>query len=76
MTLHDPEEPSIPSIEIVRGSATDEELAALVAVVSEAFAQEEADAVVPETPVSAWLRTRRPMRTTLRRDIPWGRYSG
>ena len=76
MSLHDPADPSPPSIEIVRGSATEEELAALVAVVSEAYAQEEAEAVAPETPVSAWLRTRRPVRTPLRRDIPWGRYSG
>ena len=65
-----------PTIEIVRGSATEEELAALIAVVSDAYAQEEADAVAAEPRVSAWTRTQRAMRRPLRRDIPWGRYSG
>jgi hypothetical protein len=65
-----------PTIEITRGSATDEELAALIAVVSDAYAQESADAVADEPVVSAWTRTQRPMRTPLRRDIPWGRFSG
>jgi hypothetical protein len=65
-----------PTIEIKRGSATDEELAALIAVVSDAYAQESADAVADEPVVSAWTRTQRPMRTPLRRDIPWGRFSG
>ena len=75
MTVEHPGERT-PTVEIVRGTATEEELAALVAVVSDAYAQEEADAVAPVTPVSAWMRTRRPLRTPLRRDIPWGRYSG
>lgn len=65
-----------PTIEITRGSATEEELAALIAVVSHAYAQESADAVADEPVVSAWTRTQRPMRTPLRRDIPWGRFSG
>lgn len=65
-----------PTIEITRGSATDEELAALIAVVSDAYAQESADAVADEPVVSAWTRTQRPMRAPLRRDIPWGRFSG
>ena len=80
MTSHTASEESTaerpPTIEITRGTATEEELAALIAVVSDAYAQEAADAVVDEPSVSAWMRTRRPMRTPLRRDIPWGRFSG
>ena len=65
-----------PAIEIIRGTATDEELAALIAVVSDAYAHETADAVAEEPHVSAWMRTQRPLRQPLRRDIPWGRFSG
>ncbi|MEV4738148.1 MULTISPECIES: acyl-CoA carboxylase subunit epsilon [unclassified Microbacterium] len=65
-----------PTIEITRGSATEEELAALIAVVSDAYAQEAAEAVAEEPIVSAWARTQRPMRRPLRRDIPWGRFAG
>ncbi|MFT4156815.1 MAG: acyl-CoA carboxylase subunit epsilon [Microbacterium sp.] len=73
-TGRDDEQP--PTIELLRGTATDEELAALIAVVSDAYAQEEAGATAPEPHVSAWQRTRRPLRGALRRDIPWGRFSG
>jgi hypothetical protein len=65
-----------PTIEILRGAATEEELAALIAVVSDAYSQEEAGATAAETRVSAWQRTQRPIRRPLRRDIPWGRFSG
>ena len=64
------------TLEITQGSATEEELAALIAVISDAYASEAADAVADEPRVSAWTRTQRPLRTPLRRDIPWGRYSG
>lgn len=64
------------TLEITRGLATEEELAALIAVVSDAYSQEAADAVVDEPRVSAWMRTQRPVRRALRRDIPWGRFSG
>lgn len=64
------------AMDIVRGSATEEELAALIAVVSDAYAQEAAAAVAEEPVVSAWQRTQRPLRAPLRRDIPWGRFSG
>ncbi|MBS1905010.1 MAG: acyl-CoA carboxylase subunit epsilon [Actinobacteria bacterium] len=63
-------------IQVLRGTATEEELAALIAVLSDAYVAEEADAVAAEKPVSAWGRTQRALRTPLRRDIPWGRYSG
>ena len=63
------------ALEITRGDATEEELAALIAVVTDAYAQETADAVAEEPRVSAWTRTQRSLRTPLRRDIPWGRFS-
>ena len=63
-------------IRITRGDASEEELAALIAVVGDAYAREAADAVVEEMPVSAWQHTRRALRRPVRRDIPWGRYSG
>ncbi|MGW8481557.1 acyl-CoA carboxylase subunit epsilon [Microbacterium sp. NPDC055903] len=65
-----------PAIEITRGTATEEELAALIAVVSDAYAREAAEAVADEPRASAWQRTQRPLRTPLRRDIPWGRFTG
>jgi hypothetical protein len=65
-----------PAIEITRGTATEEELAALIAVVSDAYSQESSDAVAEEPRVSAWTRTQRSLRAPLRRDIPWGRFSG
>jgi len=65
-----------PAMQITRGAATEEELAALIAVVSDAYAQEAAGAVAEEPVVSAWSRTQRPLRTPLRRDIPWGRFAG
>ncbi|MEJ1092495.1 acyl-CoA carboxylase subunit epsilon [Microbacterium sp. Mu-43] len=63
-------------MEILRGSPTAEELAALIAVVSDAYTREAADAVAEEPHVSAWQRTQRGIRRPLRRDIPWGRFSG
>ena len=65
-----------PAMEILRGSPTPEELAALIAVVSDAYTREAEDAVAEEPHVSAWQRTQRGIRRPLRRDIPWGRFSG
>ncbi|GAA2903622.1 acyl-CoA carboxylase subunit epsilon [Microbacterium esteraromaticum] len=65
-----------PRMEIVRGNPTEEELAALIAVVAEAYSHESAEAVADVPHVSAWQRTQRALRRPLRRDIPWGRYSG
>ncbi|MGF2950478.1 acyl-CoA carboxylase subunit epsilon [Microbacterium alcoholitolerans] len=64
------------TIEIVRGNPTEEELAALIAVVSDAYAHEAGEAVAEQPHISAWQRTQRGLRQPLRRDIPWGRYSG
>ncbi|MFB7251705.1 acyl-CoA carboxylase subunit epsilon [Microbacterium sp. NPDC056234] len=65
-----------PALDIVRGHPTEEELAALIAVISDAYIQEAADAVAEEPHVSAWQRTQRPLRKPLRRDIRWGRFAG
>ena len=66
----------VPLLEITRGVATEEELAALIAVLGDAYTSEQAEATAPEPRVSAWTRTQRPLRSPLRRDIPWGRFSG
>ena len=65
-----------PRMEIVRGDPTEEELAALIAVVAEAYSHESAEAVADVPSVSVWQRTQRGIRRPLRRDIPWGRFSG
>lgn len=65
-----------PDVRIVRGTANEEELAALMAVVTHAYERESADAVAEEPHVSVWQRTKRPLRRPLRRDLPWGRFSG
>lgn len=69
-------DPQSPELRIVRGTANEEELAALMAVVTDSYAQESADAVAEEPSISAWQRTHRQLRKPLRRDIPWGRFSG
>ena len=65
-----------PDLRIVRGNPTPEELAAVIALVSEAYSGEVADAVAEDKTPSAWHQSRRGMRTPLRRDIPWGKFSG
>jgi hypothetical protein len=62
------------SIEVRRGRPSAEELAALIAVVSEAYAAEAADALAPE-PRSrdAWTVTQRGLREPLRRELGWAR---
>ncbi|SDQ79040.1 acyl-CoA carboxylase epsilon subunit [Microbacterium sp. cf332] len=64
-------------IEVRRGAPTAAELAAVVAVVTESYAQEAADAVAPEpTPASAWQRSARALRAPLQRGFGWGRFTG
>lgn len=65
-----------PDVRIVRGAASEEELAALVAVVGQAYIDESDAATVEDPPVSVWSRTQRAIRSPLRRGIPWGRFSG
>ncbi len=64
-----------PLVEIRRGDPTPEELAAVVAVVSEAYQREAAQAVAQPGPrPSAWRVSARAMRTPLRRDLGWSRF--
>ncbi|WP_295011668.1 acyl-CoA carboxylase subunit epsilon [uncultured Microbacterium sp.] len=70
------ESPAAVEIQVLRGTASEEELAALIAVLSDAYLAEEADAVAAERRVSVWERNQRGLRSPLRRDIPWGRFSG
>ncbi|MCW3493734.1 acyl-CoA carboxylase subunit epsilon [Microbacterium sp. SSM24] len=63
-------------IEVLSGSPTEDELAALIAVVSEAYAGEAAEAVAEEDVRTAWSLTQRNLREPLRRDLTWGRFAG
>jgi hypothetical protein len=63
-------------IDVPRGNPTDEELAAIVAVVGTAYAQEASAAVAPETRRSAWRLSQRALRQPLRRELGWGRFGG
>ena len=65
------------TIDILRGEATEEELAALIAVVTEAYTGEAAEAVAADDrPRSAWSLTQRSLREPFRRELGWGRFSG
>ncbi|GAA2003793.1 acyl-CoA carboxylase subunit epsilon [Microbacterium ulmi] len=65
------------TVEVLRGNPTDEELAALVAVVSEAYAREAAAALAEDEPVrTAWAVSTRTTRGPLRREVGWGRFGG
>ncbi|KQZ84838.1 hypothetical protein ASD56_00095 [Microbacterium sp. Root166] len=65
------------TIDVHRGAPSDDELAALLAVVSEAYAVEAAHATVSDDAVrTAWSVTQRGLRTPLRRELGWGRFSG
>ncbi|SDH49429.1 acyl-CoA carboxylase subunit epsilon [Microbacterium pygmaeum] len=63
------------TVDVQRGTPIAEELAALIAVVTEAYADESAQATVDETSGrSAWSVSQRALRQPLRRDIGWGRF--
>lgn len=65
------------TIDVLAGSPTEEELAALIAVVSQAYTGEAAEAVADDTATrSAWSLTQRNLRTPLRRELGWGRFAG
>lgn len=73
MTIAD-EGPGV-RVEVLRGTPTEEELAALVAVVSEAYVGEAAEAVADDrVRRSAWELSQRALRQPLRRDLGWGRF--
>ena len=59
-------------IEVHRGEPTPEELAAALAVVSAAYADETASAVAEDHPrPSAWQISARGLREPLNRDLGW-----
>lgn len=65
------------SVDVLRGRPTEEELAALMAVVSEAYAGESDAAVADDRPErSAWARSARGLRAPLDRGAVWGRFGG
>ena len=62
------------TIDVLRGTPTEEELAALIAVVSQAYTGEASEAVAEEGRCrSAWEISARSMRQPLRRDLGWAR---
>ncbi len=64
------------TVEVVRGNPTDEELAALVAVLTESYVAEAATQLADDSPgLTAWEINARGLRTPLRRDVGWGRFS-
>jgi len=71
-------EPRLLPIEVRRGDPTPEELAAVLAVVTETYEREAAATVIEEdeVAVSAWSISARALREPLRRDVGWGRFRG
>jgi len=64
-------------IDVVRGNPTEEELAALIAVVSEAYTREEESATASDVGRrSVWDLSTRHVRAPLRRDLGWRNYTG
>ncbi|WP_169581699.1 acyl-CoA carboxylase subunit epsilon [Microbacterium thalassium] len=64
-------------IDVLRGTPNEEELAALLAVVTEAYTGEAAEAVADDnTSRTAWSLSQRDLRQPLRRELGWGRYGG
>ncbi|MCX6501973.1 MAG: acyl-CoA carboxylase epsilon subunit [Microbacterium sp.] len=61
-------------IDVPRGNPTAEELAAVVAVVGAAYAQERSAAVVDDDQRSSWHVSQRSLRQPLRRELGWGRF--
>jgi hypothetical protein len=62
-------------VDVLRGEPGADELAALIAVVTEAYAEESAGATAEdETARSAWSLSQRSLREPLRRDLGWGRF--
>ncbi len=65
------------TIDVLRGMPTEEELAALIAVVSQAYLGEAAEAVVEDRAHrTGWELSQRTVRRPLDRDLGWGRFGG
>ena len=63
-------------IDVRRGHPTEEELAAVIAVVTVGYTEESENARADESRRSAWDLSQRTLRSPLRRDVGWGRFSG
>jgi len=64
-------------IDVVRGTPTEDELAALIAVVTEEYSCQEATATASDRPArSAWELSARGLRTPLRRELGWRGFAG
>lgn len=65
-------------VEVRRGDPTPEELAAVLAVVTETYEREAATTIVEEdeAAVSAWSISARALRRPLRREMGWGGFHG
>jgi len=63
------------TIEVRRGAPTEEELAALIAVVTDAYTGEAAEAVADDRRTrTGWELSQRSLRQPLNRDLGWGRF--
>jgi len=61
-------------LQVRRGDPTPEELAAVIAVVTELYQTEAASAIADDEPtMSAWQVSARALRQPLRRELGWGR---
>lgn len=73
--MTEPTDPIV-ALDIRRGNPTEEEIAAVLAVVAEAYRSEVAALVADDDPrASAWMQSRRSIRQPLRRGMGWGRFS-
>ncbi|MDU0344446.1 acyl-CoA carboxylase subunit epsilon [Microbacterium sp. KSW2-29] len=75
----DPSDAGRPPVvaEVVRGTPTEEELAAAIVVVSEAYVREVAEATAPDdAPRSRWELSARGLRTPLNRAAGWNGFTG
>jgi len=71
------DDPAAPlQIDVVRGAPTEEELAAVIAVVSEAYTREEEAATVADESLNVWEVSARHLRKPLRRELGWRNYTG
>lgn len=65
-----------PLVEVHRGSPTEEELAALLAVVGEAYREEAAETTDAPARPSRWQISARGLRPPLQRERGWNGFSG
>ena len=65
------------TIDVRRGTPSEAELAALIAVVSESYAREFAEAVAEDSAArTAWSLSQRSLRQPIERELGWGRFAG